>query len=64
MAIRQQLVDKKIIKRHTRTQRFLDGWMVFKENPLGKIGLFLLIVFTLMAIGSFFPPISIPCITP
>lgn len=56
MAPRQDPNHKKIVKRHTRTQRFLAGWAVFKENPLGKIGLFLLIVFALMALGSFLPP--------
>jgi peptide/nickel transport system permease protein len=35
---------------------FLEGWSVFRESLLGKAGLTLLIIFTLMALLSFLPP--------
>jgi len=37
--------------------RFKGGWSVFIQNILGKIGLTLLIIFALMAICSFIPPL-------
>ncbi len=37
-------------------ERFLEGWSVYKENLIGKIGLTLLVIFALMALCSFFPP--------
>ncbi|MFH1985149.1 MAG: ABC transporter permease [Pseudomonadota bacterium] len=41
-----------------------DGWAVFKENLIGRIGLFLLAGFALMAIGSFLPPLIDPMYHP
>jgi len=35
---------------------FLEGWSVFRESFLGKIGLILLIMFAVMALCSFIPP--------
>ena len=35
---------------------FLEGWSVFRESLLGRIGLTLLVIFALMAICSFIPP--------
>jgi len=35
---------------------FLEGWLVFKSNPLGRAGLGLLVLFAAMALGSFIPP--------
>ena len=49
-------MDKRIPKKHERAKRLLSGWTVFRDNLLGKIGLVLLTVFALMAIGSFIPP--------
>ena len=46
----------KSIKRHTRINRFLNGWAIYRTNPLGKVGLLLLCIFALMAVGSFIPP--------
>jgi peptide/nickel transport system permease protein len=35
---------------------FLEGWSIFRESFLGKIGLVLLIMFAVMALCSFVPP--------
>jgi len=51
-------------KKFIMVDRFLEGWSVFKENLIGKIGLSLLIIFSLMAIGSFFPPLIDPMYHP
>ena len=45
-------------------ESFLDGWSIFKENLLGKIGLGLLIMFALMAICSYIPPLINPMYNP
>ena len=49
-------MEKLIPIRQSRIRRLLAGWAVFKQNPLGKIGLMLLGVFALMALCSFIPP--------
>ena len=56
MITKQASMDKRIPKKHERAKRLLSGWTVFRDNLLGKIGLVLLTVFALMAIGSFIPP--------
>ncbi|RJR25129.1 MAG: ABC transporter permease, partial [Desulfobacteraceae bacterium] len=43
---------------------FFEGWSVFWENPLGKIGMALLGLFSLMAAGSFIPPMIDPIYHP
>jgi len=43
---------------------FLKGWAVFKESLLGKIGIILLIIFALMALTSFIPPLIDPMYHP
>lgn len=45
-------------------ERFLEGWSVFKESMIGKIGLVLLIIFSLMAVCSFIPPLINPMYHP
>jgi peptide/nickel transport system permease protein len=51
-------------------QRFLwvarlgEGWSVFRQNPLGKLGLTLLILFGVMAACSFIPPRIDPMYNP
>lgn len=45
-------------------ERFVEGWSVFVDNPLGKLGLVLLVVFALMALCSFFPPLLDPMYHP
>ena len=37
--------------------RLMGGWAIYKKNLLGKIGLSLLVMFALMAICSFIPPL-------
>ncbi|MEN8210773.1 MAG: ABC transporter permease [Thermodesulfobacteriota bacterium] len=44
--------------------RFQKGWKIFIQNPLGKIGVTLLIVFMLMAMSSFFIPLLNPMYDP
>ncbi|HSO18269.1 MAG TPA: ABC transporter permease [Desulfosarcina sp.] len=36
-------------------ERFLEGWAVYRKNPIGRIGLALLALFALMALASFLP---------
>jgi len=43
---------------------FLEGWSVFKQSLLGRIGLVLLIMFALMALCSYIPPWINPMYNP
>lgn len=45
-------------------QAFSEGWAVFIRNPVGKIGIGLLAVFGLMAVGSFIPQLIDPMYHP
>lgn len=45
-------------------ERFKKGWKIFIQNPLGKTGVTLLIIFMLMAIASFFIPLIDPMYDP
>lgn len=45
-------------------KRFLKGWGIFIENPLGKAGVVILSVFLLMALASFFVPLLGPVYDP
>ena len=51
-------------KRSHRLARFKAGWDIYKQNFLGKIGLVLLTIFGLMAVGSFIPPLIDPMYQP
>jgi len=55
-------------KRHLKKFPWLDrlrgGWAIYKQNLLGKIGLSLLVMFALMAICSFIPPLIDPMYQP
>ena len=44
--------------------RFRGGWVIYKQNLLGKIGLSMLVMFALMAICSFIPPLIDPMYQP
>ncbi len=44
--------------------RLRGGWAIYKKNLLGKIGLSLLVMFALMAICSFIPPLIDPMYQP
>ena len=50
--------------RSFRMQAFLEGWALFYENIVGRIGLYLLILFGLMALGSYIPPLIDPMYHP
>jgi len=45
-------------------ERLKGGWLIFKENLLGRIGLTLLALFALMATASFIPPLIDPIYHP
>jgi peptide/nickel transport system permease protein len=47
-----------------RIERFRENWAVFRESLLGKMGLFLLSIFALMALSSFIPPLIDPMYNP
>lgn len=44
------------IRGHHWMARFLDGWAIFWQSLLGRIGIVLLVMFALMALASFIPP--------
>lgn len=44
--------------------RLRGGWAIYKQNFLGRIGLSLLVMFALMAICSFIPPLIDPMYQP
>lgn len=45
-------------------EAFLEGWALFINNPLGRIGIGLLALFGLMALGSFVPALVDPMYHP
>ncbi len=51
-------------ERYPMLNSFLDGWAIFKQSLLGRIGLTLLIIFALMAICSYIPPLINPMYNP
>lgn len=56
--------NKKGFIRSLSSERFWEGWSIFKENLVGKIGLVLLIIFALMAFASFFTSMIDPMYNP
>jgi peptide/nickel transport system permease protein len=54
----------RLYKRYPMIGRFLENWSVFNESLIGRIGLVLLAVFALMALGSFFTPMIDPMYHP
>lgn len=48
--------DPTKIQRSRWFGHFMEGWSVFIQNPLGKVGIGFLILFGLMALCSFIPP--------
>jgi peptide/nickel transport system permease protein len=57
-------ISVKPFKRFPTIERLLEGWEVYKENLIGKIGLTLLFIFALMAVCSFFTPLIDPMYHP
>ena len=56
--------DKKSLNRFPWLVRFREGWAIYRQNLLGKIGLILLVIFGLMALCSFVPPLIDPMYQP
>ncbi|MFW6335427.1 MAG: ABC transporter permease [Desulfosalsimonas sp.] len=57
-------INKIPARRPHAVDQFLEGWALFWESPLGKIGLGLLAVFALMALASYIPPMIDPMYHP
>jgi len=57
-------LNKKSLNRSPRIARFRAGWAIYRQNLLGKIGLTLLVIFGLMAMCSFIPPLIDPMYQP
>ena len=55
---------KRHLKKFPWMDRFRGGWAIYKQNLLGRIGLSLLVMFALMAICSFIPPLIDPMYQP
>jgi peptide/nickel transport system permease protein len=55
---------KKHLKKFPWVDRLRGGWAIYKQNLLGRIGLSLLVMFALMAICSFIPPLIDPMYQP
>jgi peptide/nickel transport system permease protein len=53
-----------ILSRFHWWAHFREGWSVFSENLLGRIGMALLILFGLMALCSYIPPMIDPMYNP
>jgi peptide/nickel transport system permease protein len=64
MGLNLRRLDKKHLRRIHWLAHFREGWAIFKQSMLGKIGLALLFLFALMAIGSFIPPMISPLYNP
>jgi peptide/nickel transport system permease protein len=54
--MKTNIANRRLSERVRWIGLFLEGWSVFKESLLGRIGLTLLVIFALMAICSFIPP--------
>jgi len=52
-----EITHKRHLKKFPWIDRLRGGWAIYKKNLLGKIGLSLLVMFALMAICSFIPPL-------
>jgi peptide/nickel transport system permease protein len=51
-------------EKHPLLNSFLEGWSIFKQSLLGRIGLVLLVMFALMAVCSYIPPWIDPMYNP
>ena len=51
-------------RKFNRKSRFRENWAIYKQNILGRIGLTLLVLFALMAVGSYLPPLIDPMYHP
>ncbi len=55
---------RKLSQRFHWMAHFQEGWFIYKQNLLGKIGMTLLVIFGLMALSSFIPPMLDPMYNP
>lgn len=55
---------RKLSQRVHWMAHFQEGWAIYKQNLLGKIGMTLLVIFGLMALCSFIPPMLDPMYNP
>jgi peptide/nickel transport system permease protein len=55
---------KRHLKKFPLMDRLRGGWAIYKQNLLGRIGLSLLVMFALMAVCSFIPPLIDPMYQP
>ena len=60
----RSMSDRSFFRKSHWLTRFLDGWSIFKKSLLGRIGMVLLIIFALMAVGSYIPPLIDPMYNP
>ena len=58
------MTDKERYRKTNLIARFIGGWSIFIQNILGRIGVILLLIFALMALGSFIPPLINPMYHP
>ena len=56
--------DKTMSKRYHWIALFKENWAIYRQNILGRIGLVLLVIFGLMALTSFIPPLIHPMYHP
>ena len=56
--------NKRRLRKFPWMDRLRGGWAIYKQNLLGKIGLTLLVIFGLMALFSFIPPLVDPMYQP
>jgi peptide/nickel transport system permease protein len=54
----------RLARRHPWQERLAEDWRVFRSSLLGKIGMALLLLFGLMAAGSYIPPLLDPMYHP
>jgi peptide/nickel transport system permease protein len=64
MKMRLEKPNKKQLHKYQRMDRLRRGWAIYKQSLLGKIGLTLLVIFGLMALFSFIPPLFDPMYQP
>jgi peptide/nickel transport system permease protein len=60
----EKIFDRRRIGKSNWISRFWEGWAIFRQSFIGKIGLILLALFALMALCSFIPPLVDPMYQP
>ncbi len=56
--------ERRAVPRSQRRSRWGEAWSVFIRNPLGRAGLGMLVLFGLMAVASYIPPLVDPMYKP